>query len=183
MAKPLLPQGTCLSKGMRKELFRKAYEIQHDISLVFASIVLLAWEVKHECPSHMTLLYQQKLCRNNYADRRFCWLSLHHWEKPNWQQKNSSCLLSRFYSGSFTADVHTVLYLCPHTSTLPQLQAISSFKQSSTLPFLSLFCLYCMLTHHPLSSCIFFSIKFSLIFSYVFRRPSTIPWNTLCNTT
>lgn len=71
MAKPLLPQRTRLSKGMRKELFRNAYEIQHDISLVFASIVLLAWEGKNECPSHMTLLYQQKLCRNNYADEDF----------------------------------------------------------------------------------------------------------------
>ena len=83
MAQPLLPQRTRLSKGMSKELLRNAYEIQHDVFLVFASIVLLAWEVKNECPSHMTLLYQQKLCRNNYADERFCWLSLHHSEKPN----------------------------------------------------------------------------------------------------
>lgn len=60
---------------MRKELFRNAYEIQHDISLVFASIVLLAWEGKNECPSHMTLLYQQKLCRNNYADEDFVGLA------------------------------------------------------------------------------------------------------------
>lgn len=149
MAKPLLPQRTCLSKGTRKELFRNAHEIQHDMSLVFASIVLLAWEVKNECPSHMTLLHQQKRCRNNYADGRFCWLSLHHSEKPNWQQKNSSCLLSCFYSGSSMADIHTVLYPCPPHPPPTSSHFIFQAITNSLLSILFLFTLHA----HPSSFC------------------------------
>lgn len=153
--------------------------------LVFASVVLLAWEVKNECPSHMTLLYQQKLCRNNYADRRFCWLSLYHSEKPNWQQKNSSCLLSHFHSGSPMANAYTVLYPCPHTSFKP---FISSFKQPQLFPFHHYFvyiaCRPISLYELLLSSCMifFFAIEFPLIFNYIFRGSPTMPWNTLGNT-
>lgn len=129
MAKPLIPQRTRLSKGMRKELFRNSYEIQHDISLVFASIVLLAWEGKNECPSHMTLLYQQKLCRNNYADEDFVGLVFIIQKNPTDSTKTppSSWAVSR-------ADIQKILSPCAHISTLPQLPAIFSFEQSLTCP-------------------------------------------------
>lgn len=93
MAEPLIPQRTGLPKGMRKELFRNAYEIQHDMSLVFASIVLLAWEGKNECPSHMTLLYQQKLCRHNCPDKDFAGFAFIMDRNPT-DTENSSWLLS-----------------------------------------------------------------------------------------
>lgn len=109
--------------------------------LVFASVVLLAWEVKNECPSHMTLLYQQKLCRNNYADRRFCWLSLYHSEKPNWQQKNSSCLLSHFHSGSPMANAHTQFCIRVPTPASSHLFHLSS-NPNSSLSIIILFILH-----------------------------------------
>lgn len=131
---------------MRKELFRNAYEIQHDISLVFASIVLLAWEGKNECPSHMTLLYQQKLCRNNYADEDFGGLAFI--IQRNQLTAEKLLLALELCLGL----IFRKLCPCAHTSTLTQLPAILSFKQSPNLPFLSSCCSYCMVTHHPLSA-------------------------------
>lgn len=182
MAKPLLPQRTRLSKGMRKELFRNAYEIQHDISLVFASIVLLAWEGKNECPSHMTLLYQQKLCRNNYADEDFGGLAFIIQRNPTDSRKTppGSWAVSR-------ADIQKTVSMCPHQHP----PTISSHFVLQAIPESALPILMLLILHgHPsffISSfwhrTYFFPTNFFLIFNYTFTKLPTVAGDAHCNST
>lgn len=116
-------------------------------SLVFASIVLLAWEGKNEYPSHMTLLHQQKLCRNNSADEDFVGLAFIIQRNPTDSRKTppGSWAISR-------ADILKILCPCAHTSTLPQLPAIFILWAIPKPALAILTCSYCKVTHHPLSA-------------------------------